>query len=315
MRTLVVAVALAGLVLGVMGESPASSLGDAGICDTIAAREGSARVGVLSAFPAELRPLAQAVEMRERVEIDGHPFYTGELAGVRVVLSQTNIGMLNAAATTESLLAHFDVAAIVFSGVAGSTHRIGDVAVALEFEETSSSLTFAAEPQMVALARKLKTVKLEHCTNVPATGQRVCMRHRPRIFVGGLGESGDPFGSNPFTCQTNNDDVFGCDIKDLSAMAARAKAVPDPVAQDMETAAVARVAQAHGIPWVAFRGVSDGPGDPLDLGGFPAQFFAYYNLAAVNAAEGATRFLGRVARVGSRRGGRSPLCRLVSGTP
>jgi nucleoside phosphorylase len=303
--TLVLLLALAAFVAGVPCASRASSLSDAGICDTVAAREGSARIGVLSAFPAELRPLAAAVEMRERIEIDGHPYYTGELAGVRVVLSQTNIGMLNAAATTESLLANFDVAAIVFSGVAGSTHRIGDVAVALEFRETSSNTTFTAEPQLVALARKLKTVKLERCTTIPASGQAVCMRHRPRIFVGGLGESGDPFGSTPFSCQTNNDDVFGCDIKNLAAAGARA--VADPVAQDMETAAVARVAQAHGIPWVAFRGVSDGPGDPLDLGGFPAQFFAYYNLAAVNSAEGATKLLGRIARVASRR--RARLCR------
>jgi adenosylhomocysteine nucleosidase len=305
MRTLLALLALVALPLA----SRASSLSDAGICDTLAARTGTARIGMLSAFPAELRPLAEAVENRERVEIDGHPFYTGELSGVRVVLSQTNIGMLNAATTTESLLAHFDVAAIVFSGVAGSWHRIGDVAVALEFTDTAADLTYTPDPQLVALARKLKTVKLDRCTTVPATGQNVCMRHRPRIFVGGGGESGDPFGTVPFRCQPNNDDVFGCDIEDLAAVGIRAQAVEEPVAQDMETAAVARVAEAHGIPWVAFRGVSDGAGDPLDLGGFPGQFFAYYNLAAVNSAEGATKLLGRIARVASRR--RARLCRVA----
>jgi adenosylhomocysteine nucleosidase len=303
MRTLLAILALATLP----SASHASSLGDAGICDALASRAGTARIGVLSAFPAELRPLARAVEVRERVEVDGHPFYTGELAGLRVVLSQTNIGMLNAAATTESMLANFDVAAIVFSGVAGSPHRIGDVTVPLEFEESSSSLVFAADPQLVTLARKLKTVKLERCTSLPATGEQVCMRHRPRIFVGGRGESGDPFGGTPFPCQMDNHDVFGCDVANLAASAPRAKAVPDPVAQDMETAAVARVAQARGIPWVAFRGVSDGAGDPLDLPGFPTQFFAYYDLAAVNSAEGAAKLLGKIARVASRR--RARLCR------
>jgi adenosylhomocysteine nucleosidase len=311
MRTFLPAVALTALVLGVACESRASSLGDAGICDTLAAHDGSARLGVLSAFPAELHPLAAALAMRQRVEIGGHPFYTGELAGLRVVLSQTNIGMLNAASTTELLLANFDVAAIVFSGVAGSPHRIGDVTVPLEFRETSSGLVFTAEPLMVALARKLKTVKLERCTDVPASGQHVCLRFRPRIFVGGLGESGDPFGGRPFECQPDDNPVFGCDVGPLSTVAAQAKPVPDPVAQDMETAAVARVAQAHGIPWVAFRAVSDGPGDPLGLPGFPAQFFAYYNLAAHNAAQGTMKFLGRVARVAGRPGGRSRLCRLA----
>jgi adenosylhomocysteine nucleosidase len=231
------------------------------------------------------------------------------------VLSQTNIGMLNAASTTELLLAYFDVAAIVFSGVAGSPHRIGDVTVPLQFKETSSGLTFAAEPLMVALARKLKTVKLTRCTDVPATGQHVCLHFRPRIFVGGLGESGDPFGNTPFQCTAADHEVFGCDIPGLSTIATQAQPVPDPVAQDMETAAVARVAQAHGIPWVAFRAVSDGAGDPLNLPGFPGQFFAYYNLAAENAARSAMKLLGRVGNVARRRGGRSPLCGLASGTP
>jgi nucleoside phosphorylase len=309
MRTHVAAIVLALLFSGAARESRASSLGDAGICDAVAARGDGARLGVLSAFPAELRPLAEALQMRERVEVDGHPFYTGELAGVRVVLSQTNIGMLNAASTSELLLANFDVAAVVFSGVAGSPHRIGDVTVPLQFRDTAADVTYAAEPRMVALARKLKTVKLERCTDVPATGQHVCLRFRPRIFVGGLGESGDPFGATPFECQPDGNAVFGCDIGPLSTIAARAMPVPDPVAQDMETAAVARVAQAHGIPWVAFRAVSDGPGDPLGLPGFPTQFFAYYNLAAHNAAEGAMKFLGRVGRIGNRKHSRARLCR------
>jgi len=312
MRTLIPAVALSALVLGVACDARASSLGDAGICDALASRDGSARLAVLSAFPAELRPLAEALEMRQRVEIEGHPFYTGELAGVRVVISQTNIGMIHSAQTTELVLANFDVAAIVFSGVAGSPHRIGDVTVPLQFRDTAAGLTYTAEPLMIALARKLKTVKLERCTNVPASGQHVCLRFRPRIFVGGLGESGDPFGGNPQPCQPDDNPVFGCDIGPLSTVAPQAKPVPDPVAQDMETAAMARVAQAHGIPWVAFRAVSDGPGDPLGLPGFPAQFFAYYNLAAHNAAEGTMKFLRRVANVAGRRG-RPPLCRLTPG--
>lgn len=308
------AVLAVSLVLGSAVGSHASSRGSGGICDAVASNDGKdVRLAVLSAFPAELRPLAEALSMRERVEIEGHPFYTGELGGMRVVISQTNIGMLNAASTTDLLLRSFDVAAIVFSGVAGSPHRIGDVTVPLQFKETATGVAYTAEPLMVALARKLKTVKLERCTDVPASGQHVCLRFRPRIFVGGVGESGDPFGTRPFQCQPDDSPVFGCDVGPLSRGAAQAQPVSDPVAQDMETAAVARVAQARGIPWLAFRGVSDGAGDPLGLPGFPAQFFAYYNLAAHNSAQGAMKLLSRVARVGGRRGGRAPLCRLASG--
>ena len=63
------------------------------------------------------------------------------------------------------------------------------------------------------------------------------------------------------------------------------------VAEDMETAAVAGAAAARGLPFIAFRATSDGAGDPLGLPGFPAQFFAYYPLAAENAARAVEAFL------------------------
>src|SRR5690606_8369751 len=68
----------------------------------------------------------------------------------------------------------------------------------------------------------------------------------------------------------------------------------DFVAVDMETAAVAQVAAEHGLRFIAFRAVSDGANDPLGLPGFPAQFFAYYPLAARNAAAAVAAFLARL---------------------
>jgi adenosylhomocysteine nucleosidase len=64
----------------------------------------------------------------------------------------------------------------------------------------------------------------------------------------------------------------------------------------METAAIAAAAAARGVPYIAFRAVSDGAEDPLELPGFPAQFFAYYPLAAHNAAAAASGFLARLPR-------------------
>jgi adenosylhomocysteine nucleosidase len=64
----------------------------------------------------------------------------------------------------------------------------------------------------------------------------------------------------------------------------------------METAAIGREALARQVPFIAFRATSDGAEDPLMLPGFPAQFFAYYRLAAQNAAEASAAFLERVSR-------------------
>ncbi|OBK54086.1 hypothetical protein A5657_13850 [Mycobacterium kubicae] len=62
-------------------------------------------------------------------------------------------------------------------------------------------------------------------------------------------------------------------------------------AVDQETAAAQAVALAHGVPFLGIRGMSDGPGDPLHLPGFPFQFFFYKKLAADNAARVTEAFL------------------------
>ena len=54
---------------------------------------------------------------------------------------------------------------------------------------------------------------------------------------------------------------------------------------------MAKVAARSGVPFIAFRSLSDGKGDPLMLPGFPFQFFVYRQLAADNAATMALAFL------------------------
>ena len=116
-------------------------------------------------------------------------------------------------------------------------------------------------------------------------------------------------------CIPAGGDVFGCQpckyqrvfADDVPRMASRGAAlITDPNfffkyqnsttppgydADDMETAAVARVAQVRQVPFIGFRALSDGLGDPLNLPGFPAQFFVYRQYAAENAAAVAMAFL------------------------
>lgn len=62
-------------------------------------------------------------------------------------------------------------------------------------------------------------------------------------------------------------------------------------AGDMGSAAVAKIASDNATPFIVFRALSDGEGDPLMLPGFPMQFFAYRQYAANNAALVALAFL------------------------
>ena len=259
-------------------------------------------IAVLGAFPAELNALVERSQIEEEIPIGDRVMRVGRLGGVRVVLGMTGIGLVNAQRTTRVVLDRFPVTGVIMSGVAGSPRRIGDVTVPRAWE-LNDGTTWECDAPWLSIAEQVEAanIPLERCTVVPATGEAVCLPHEPGVFVGGVGRSSDSYGDNPLGCQPDVNDVFGCDILAVgSASAARDDGTlggphqDEFVAGDQETAAVAREAIERGLPFIAFRSVSDGAGDPLGLPGFPAQFFAYYRLAASTAAEAATAFLQRL---------------------
>lgn len=268
-------------------------------------------LAILSAFPAELAPHLERATIQETMVINGHVFRRGMLQGVPVILALTGIGLANADETTTLLFERFDVRGVVVSAVVGSTTlRIGDVAVPLTWQ-ARDKVPYSADAQWVELAREIAaagTASLERCTMVPSKADGpVCLTQDPAIVVGGVGMSTDPYHGNKFACQPGGGDLYGCDV-DAGASASGAGASRDvvsalaaadaeePVVEDQETAAVAREAAAHGVPFIAFRAVSDGLGDPLNLpGGFLGQFTAYYHLAARNAAAATVAFLDRLS--------------------
>jgi nucleoside phosphorylase len=256
-------------------------------------------IAVLAAFPAELAAVLAHTEVSETLTIDGRIVRRGTIAGRPVVVAMTGIGLVNAERTTRTVLEHFAVRGVVMSGVAGSPLRIADVTVAATWTLPDDGAYYPVHPPWLALARRLAergAVEFERCTTVPdITPDLVCMAHVPDLYVGGIGESDDSF-TGAFPCRPGSGDVFGCDVDEpprSAATRARLSAELSPI-QDMESAAVAREAAAHGLPFIAFRGVSDGNGDPLGLPPFPQQFFAYYPIAADNAAAATAAFVARL---------------------
>jgi nucleoside phosphorylase len=138
-----------------------------------------------------------------------------------------------------------------------------------------------------------------------------------RVNRGDEGHSTDPYGGRAVPCITPGSDLLGCEacgappgVPGVETFISDAGPFVDPnfflelfqsfapgeggsaVVQDMETAAVARIATEKGIPFIAFRGVSDGRGDPLMLPPIPyLQFVVYQQLAADNAAAATLAFL------------------------
>lgn len=265
------------------------------------------RTAVMSAFAPEWEALRAALVDPQGHAVNGSTFVTGRLEGRDVVLLLTGVSMVNAAMTTQVVLERFNVERIVFSGIAGGVDpalNIGDVVVASQWGQyleavfararpeggwqTPSFLGpvpfppygmihpwtvevarqpgadperrfwFPVEPALLEAARQIApTVELARC----AAPDR-CLDDAPRILVGGNGVSGQAF-------------VDNAEFRTYAHATFAARVL------DMESAAVAHVAFANRVPFIAFRSLSDLAGG----GEGENQMATFLQLAADNAAK------------------------------
>ena len=274
-------------------------------------RDATPRIAVVSAFAPELEILKEELRDRAVRSANGVEFATGTLEGQKVVLFLSGISVVNAAMTAQLALDRFAIERIVFSGIAGGVDpslSIGDVAIAerwgqyleMLFARASDggwatmpffeypygnfgmmfprsvtvlprSVTvlragadgpetrfwFPVDEALLAAARRAADkVTLARCT---ADGR--CLDSPPRIAVGGSGVSGGTFVDNA-AFRTWVFETFGARVL------------------DMESAAVAHVAYANDVPFVAVRSLAD-----LAGGGEGAnRMEIFLDLAAGNAA-------------------------------
>jgi nucleoside phosphorylase len=257
--------------------------------------------------------------------------YTGTIAGVPIVAGMTRIGLVNATNTATQAIAAstceaagFSLRSVFFVGVAGGAGRtrIADVAIPATWTLDDGATTRTVDPTLLAVGvavapvvgptlERVNTAGDPACTCIdPATVPIVDLGYQPDVDVGGTGMSSDGNGGQAMACIDGGGDTFGC-----QPCTAPDRVPPDPAAVpegllgllrggtspvstnvydavDQETAAAQVVADGAGLPFLGIRGMSDGPGDPLMLPGFPAQFLVYKQIAANNAARVLEAVLG-----------------------
>ena len=266
--------------------------------------DATPRIAVISAFAPEMTILRAELEGVSEHSLNGVAFATGTLEGRDVVLFLSGISVVNAAMTVQLALDHFAVERILFSGIAGGVDpglNIGDVVIAdrwaqylemlfarqveggwatmpfFEYPHGNFGMMFprsvtvtregAGTPEtrfwfpvdgemLAGVQRAVPETVLARCV----TEDR-CLRDPPRIVVGGAGVSGGAFIDNA-AFRTWVFETFGARVL------------------DMESAAVAHVAYANGVPFIAVRSLAD-----LAGGGEGAnQMEVFLELAAGNAA-------------------------------
>ncbi|MDB2490174.1 MAG: 5'-methylthioadenosine/S-adenosylhomocysteine nucleosidase [Paracoccus sp. (in: a-proteobacteria)] len=271
---------------------------------------GTGRIAVMSAFPPEWVSLQADLEGAETQIVNGTEFVTGTLSGQPVVLFLSGVSMVNAAMTTQLALDRFQIDAIVFSGIAGGVDpslNIGDVVVAGQWGSYLESIMaretdggFAIPPFLDSPFPNYGMIFTSETTVASDRGQpesrfwfpvdeillqtargvadsteladcnaeNACLDRTPQIRVGGNGVSGSAF-------------VDNAGLREWIFETFDAQVV------DMESAAVAQVAWANQVPFIAFRSLSD-----LAGGGEGAnEMGIFMSLASENSALLVKRFL------------------------
>jgi adenosylhomocysteine nucleosidase len=272
------------------------------------------RIAVLAPLDLELAPFLERASIAERRGVAGQIHHLGSLAGHDVVLVRCGRSLVASAAATQAVLDHHAVAAVVVSGIAGGVdpaHDMADVVVPARWAQYQEHVVarrtaegfdpgprrrgsswesfgvffsrpqrltwrrdgtdvdemrfwFDVDPRMLeAVRRAAGSSALQRCTP-----EGRCAPAPPRLVTGGQGVSGNGF-------------VDNADYREWIWRTFEASVV------DQETAAIAQVAYTNGVPFIAFRGLSDLAGGREG----PNRARALRGLAAGNAARAALAFL------------------------
>ena len=246
------------------------------------------RIGILSALQAEQQLLLQKLFKPRPLQLHGQrSYHRGRLFGHDVVLVLSGIGKVAAATSATSLIAEFGCEVVLFTGTAGGLGdgvAIGDIVVAGEllqhdldasplfprFEVPLSGRSrFATDAGWSARLQRGAEAAIDALLADDAGRARLgaLAIERPRVHRGLL-LSGDRFVSGSQQAH------------ELRAL------LPDALAVDMETAAVAQVCADYRVPFAAVRSVSDraDASAHIDFDRFTTQLARHYGAAVIGAA-------------------------------
>ena len=291
--------AIVGAVAAATIVTPTTTAAAAPSCSTT-------RVLLLSAYPAEVAAnlSREVMDPGQPQDVQGHSFYSGTLLGRPVILGITGEGTKNGHDTTELALQHFScISAVVMSGTAGGggPAMLGDVSVPMRWTGDGGKTFEAVRPDLITRAEKIEAeADAQMETSAPlddgpcgtTTPPVVYLYRTPHLVIGGTGSTDN--GGNPGTCSDAAGALAGCHPCPpatapklpvnppalLPAGPSRAT-VSTVIAGDEETAFAMAAATAHGLPFIAFRAVSD---DALPTPVWLGEYLAYQRLAADNAA-------------------------------
>lgn len=247
-------------------------------------------LALVSALPEELQAVLDLLPDEQRIAVGGRAFWQGHLHGQAVVAVLSGIGKVAAATTAALLLERFQASAIVMTGVAGGLGpgvKVGDVVVARELLQHDMDASpifprhempgygrsrFATDAAWAdRLVRASEATLRDPRASLGPEAVATFQLQAPRVHQGLL-ISGDRF------------------VSRTAESRALQTELPDALAVDMESAAVAQVCADFGKPFAVLRTISDRADDAahVDFPRFLTQVASRYSAAIVERLLGAS---------------------------
>ena len=274
--------------------------------------DDTSRIAILSAFEPEMKGLLRKTNINDTYVINGRRYHIGQLAGREVVLCLSGVSMVNAAMTTQTVLDHFNVSRIVFSGIAGGVNpdlRIGDVIVPEQWGQYQEQL-FARETEggwdLGWYSEEFSNFGMMFPQNVSVTQKGKAADSEKELFwfqvdPGMLSVAQQAINEvqlNRCTAQrlcleteprifVGGNGVSGSTFVDNAEYREWIWDTFQANAVDMESAAAAHVAFVNDVPFIAFRSLSDLAGG----GSGENEVEIFFQLASDNSAELVIAFL------------------------
>jgi adenosylhomocysteine nucleosidase len=216
-----------------------------------------ADIVIQGAMDSELQPLLAALEDREQIQIAAWTFWRGRLGGLRVVVSRTEGGPINAAAATTLAIVNFRPRFIINQGTAGANDpelKLFDIVVGeatVDYGAFRSSRAEAGagidQARWTPAPHRLRLVVFK---NFPGDGEMIAVTlatpySRGRLVKGIIGSAFE----------------FNKELDRLSWV----RKTYGAISEDMESAFAAGVAMGFGTRFVAIRIISDSPYNAPDV--------------------------------------------------
>ncbi len=196
------------------------------------------KIGVICAMEKEAEGILSAMEEKKSRAAGGITFHQGKIGEKEVVLSVCGIGKVFAAMCAEAMILSFSPQCIITSGVAGSlTEKLDILSLAVSSALVQHDMDTSPLGDPVGMISGINKVCLPADAQLTEEVLRLAAEEKIPALSGVIA-SGDRFIA-----------------KDEDKR--RLKKLFDPIACEMEGAAIAQVSFVNGIPFCVIRTISD----------------------------------------------------------